>query len=212
MNQRERAAIEAVARRFSASWDDSAALLTAGGKRIALDTIAFETKGAGPRLRFDKAVIRLMERLRGGLREAIPDGVTVLLTVIAPIRLPSKTAAALEEKIRAIVGRASGRDVKDTIHGNLVRIRLVRHTSERAPKLIGFVHNSDADSPLLLNLTSELLERFAAPPKKPGDRWLAMIGAGKISNLEPYRYICSELRLDFDKIVIVSGDGHVELL
>jgi hypothetical protein len=30
----------------------------------------------------------------------VPDGMTVLLTITAPIRLPSKTAASLEDKIQ----------------------------------------------------------------------------------------------------------------
>lgn len=87
---------------------------------------------------------------------------TVLLTITAPIRLPSKTAAVLEGKIQTLFGRGSpGRDEKDTIHGNHVQIRLLRDESIRAPKMIGFVHNPDTDPLLLLNMTRELLELSA---------------------------------------------------
>jgi hypothetical protein len=110
-------------------------------------------------LRFDKVATRLIERLQATLGETVPDGLTVLLTITAPIRLPSKTAAALEDKIQTLLGRGSrGRDEKDTIHGNRVQIRLLRDQSERAPKMIGFVHHSDSDPLLLLNMTRELLE------------------------------------------------------
>ena len=115
---------------------------------------------AKPRLRFDKVATRLIERLQATLGETVPDGMTVLLTITAPIRLPSKTAASLEDKIQTLLGRRSpgrGRDEKDTIHGNRVRIRLLKDKSERAPKMIGFVHNSDSDPLLLLNMTRELL-------------------------------------------------------
>ena len=135
------------------------------GKRVAVDISTLERRGTGqgnatkPRLRFDKVATRLIERLQATLGEIVPDGITVLLTITAPIRLPSKTAASLEDKIQPLLGRGSpGRDEKDTIHGNRVQIRLLREGSERAPKMIGFVHNSDFDPLLLLNMTRELLE------------------------------------------------------
>ena len=72
--------------------------------------------------------------------------------------------------------------------------------SERAPKLIGFVHSSDSDPRLLLNLTRELLELIRAgagrrAPKPAGDRWLVVMSARTISCLEAYRYIYSQLRI-----------------
>jgi hypothetical protein len=171
-------------------------------------------------LRFDKVATRLIERLQAALGEIVPDGMTVLLTITAPIRLPSKTAASLEDKILTLIGRGSpGRDEKDTIHGNRVQIRLLRDESERAPKMIGFVHNSDSDPLLLLNMTRELLELISAEarrraPRPAGDRWLVVISAGVISSLEAYRYIYSQLRMatDFKKILMVFGDGRVGML
>jgi hypothetical protein len=228
--KREQIAIEAVAKRFSAKWekgsDPSDAYLVAAGKRVAVDirTLKLRGKGQGdaskPRLRFDKVATRLMERLRATLGETVPDGMTVLLTITAPIRLASKTAAALEGKIQTLVRRRSaGRDEKDTVHGNRVQIRLVSGVSERAPKMIGFVHNSDSDPLLLLNMTSELLELIGTeagrrPTKLAGDRWLVVITARGISCLEAYRYIYSQLRMptDFKKILMVFGDGRVEEL
>jgi hypothetical protein len=134
--------------------------------------------------------------------------------------LPSKTAASLEDKIHTLLGRGSpGRDEKETIHGNRVRIRLLRDKTERAPKMIGFVHNSDSDSLLLLNMTRELLERISVEPGKrvprlACDRWLVVINAGGISCLEVYHYIYSQLRMatDFKKILMVFGDGRVGML
>ena len=99
----ERAAIEAVAKRFSAKWeegsDPAGAYIAVAGKRVAVDIKTLKLHGpvhaAKPRLRFDKAVTRLMTRLQTTLGETVPDGMAVLLTVTAPIRLPSKTAATL---------------------------------------------------------------------------------------------------------------------
>ena len=171
-------------------------------------------------MRFDKVATRLIERLQATLGECVPDGMTVLLTITAPIRLPSKTVASLENKIQTILGRGlPGRGEKDTIHGNRVQIRLLTDESERAPKMIGFVHNSDSDPLLLLNMTRELLELISAEagrqtPRFGGDRWLVVISAGGISCLEAYRYIYSQTRMatDFKKIFMVFGDGRVGML
>jgi len=85
--------------------------------------------------------------------------------------------------------------------------------------MIGFVHNSDSDPLLLLNMTGELLEQTSAEagsrgPGRGGDRWLVMISPGGISCLEAYRYIYSQLRMatDYKKILMVSGDGRVGVL
>jgi hypothetical protein len=235
LNKQKRTAIEAVARRFSASWEKGSdppdAHLTVAGKRVAVDIATLKQRSTGQgnaaklRLRFDKVATRLVERLQATLGETVPDGITVLLTVTAPIRLASKTAAALEDKIRAQMERGSpGHDEpngeeNDTIHGNRVRIRILKHGSERAPKLIGFVHNPELDPLLLLNMTRELLELTSAKAgrrgtKSAGDRWLVVISAGGAPLLEAYRYICSQLRMaaEFEKILMVFGDGCVEEL
>jgi hypothetical protein len=230
LKKREQTAIEAVARQFSATWEKGSdppdAYMMVAGKRIAVDITTLKGRGTGqgkaarPRLRFDKVATRLMKRLQSALGATVPDGITVLLTITAPIRLPAKTAASLEDKIQILLGQGSpGRDEKDTIHGNRVRIRLLRDESERAPKMIGFVHNSDSDPLLLLNMTRELLELVSAEagrraPSLAGDRWLVVISAGGIECLEAYRYIHSHLRAPagFKKILMVFGDGRVGTL
>lgn len=230
LNKQKRAAIEAVAIRFSATWekggDSPDAYIAVAGKRVAVDIATLNRCGTGlggaarPRLRFDKVETRLIERLRAGLGKTVPDGMTLLLAVTAPIRLPLKTASALEDKIQTLLERgAPRRDEKDTIHGNRVQIRFLRHGSERAPKMIGFVHNSDSDPLLLLNMTGELLDLISTETRRRAtrlacDKWLVVTGTGGFSNLEAYRYICSQLRAaaDLQKILMAFGDGRVEVL
>ncbi len=230
LNKQERTAIEAVARRFSATWekgnDPPDAYIMVAGKRVAVDITTLKGHGTGqgnvptPRLRFDKVATRLIERLQATPGKSVPDGTTLLLTITAPIRLPSKTTASLEDRIQTLLGRGSpGQDEKHTIHGNHVQIRLLRDESERAPKMMGFVHNSGSDPLLLLNMTRDLLELISAEagrwaPRLAGDRWLVVISAGGISCLEAYRYIYSQLRMatDFKKILMVFGDGRVGML
>jgi hypothetical protein len=230
LNKQERIAIEAVARQFSATWEKASDLsdvyITVAGKRVALDITTIKRRGTGegdaakPRLRFDKVATGLIEYLQTALDQAVPDGITVFLTITAPIRLPSKTAASLEDKIQTLLVRGSpGRHLQDTIHGNRVQIRLLRDESERAPKLIGFVHNSDSDPLLLLELTRELLELFSGEvarraPRLAGDRWLVVMSAGRISSLGVYRYIYSQLRTatDYEKILMVFGARSIGIL
>jgi hypothetical protein len=229
LKKQERIAIEAVARRFSATLEkgnEPPACIVLAGKRVAVSVATLRARSTGtgyaakPGLRFDKVATRLIERLRATLGETVPDGTTVLLTVTAPIHLPSKTAATLEDKIQTILGRGvPGRDEKDTIHGNRVQIRLLRGQAERAPKMIGFVHNADSDALLLLNMTRELLELISAAagrraPKPADDQWLVVVCAGGISYLEAFCYICSQLRMatHFKRILTVLGDGRVEML
>ena len=234
LKKQERSAIEAVARRFSATWETGSdlpeAYLTVAGKRVALEIATLRRRGTGqanaarPRLRFDKVATRLIKRLEVACGKTVPAGMAVLVTITAPIRLASKTAAALEDRIQTLVGRGStGRDAKATIHGNRVRIRVLRGGPGRAPKLIGFVHNSDSDPLLHLSTTCELLELFRseasrrAPrvaPRLTADRWLVLISPRGSSSLEGYRTVYSQLRIatDYKKILMVFGDGRVGIL
>lgn len=228
LTKQQQTVIETVARRFSATLEkgnDSAdAYFVVAGKRIAVDITNLKRRvpdnAAKPRLRFDKVVTRLIERLQASLGETVPNGMTVLLTVTAPIRLPSKTAGALEDKIQTLLDRRSlARDEKGAIHRNCIRIRLLRNKSAPAPKLIGFVHNSDSDPAPLLDMTHEFLELISTEAgrraKRPTrDRWLVVTSARGSSFLEAYRYIYSHLRMatGLKKILMVFADGRVEPL
>jgi len=228
LRKQELTAIEAVARQFSATWEEGSgppdAYVRVGGRRVAVDLTTLERRVAGhgnaakPHLRFDRVATRLVARLQAALGDTVPDGMTVALTITAPIRLPSKTAASLEDKIRRLLKRRSpARDARDTIHGNRVQIRLLRSEPGRAPRLIGFVHNSDSDPPLLLDMTREWLELVIAgrrTARRADDRWLVVMSARGVSFVEPYRYIYSQLRMapSYKKVLVVFGDGRVGML
>ncbi|MGA7153951.1 MAG: hypothetical protein WBY84_21495, partial [Pseudolabrys sp.] len=159
VGKRERAALEAVARHFSATWEKGEAppdaYLTIAGKRIAVEVTTTKLRIAErggltkPRLRFDRVALGFVRRLQAALSASVPDGRTLILTITAPIRAPSKTAAALEDNIRTYLARQSAQgEAKHTIHGNQIRVRLVKGGSRRTTKVIGFVHNPDSDPDL----------------------------------------------------------------
>lgn len=225
----ERTAIDAVAQHFSATWDKGEQPPDAYvkiGKKIAVDITAIKQRmikwdgQAKPRLRFDKVVVELIKRLQTGLHQAVPDGKTLIVTVTAPIRLPRKTADTLEDKILSSLARGSARiEFKDTVHGNQVRVRLVKSFTGTS-KVIGFVHNPDSDPEVLLGVTDLLLQLVGADASKPrpadltGDRWLVIVYEGEPFQVDTYRHVCSQISLPtgLKKVLMVFAGSKVESL
>ena len=125
-------------------------MMMIGGKPVGVEVITIKRgtpeRGAftKPRLRFDRVALRLIGDLQAALSGSVPDGAALVVTVTAPIRLASKTATVLKSKVGEDLARRPARvEIKDTIHGNQVRARLVKGTSGRTSKVIGFVHNPD---------------------------------------------------------------------
>jgi hypothetical protein len=231
LGKRERAALEAVARHFSATWEKgeapSDAYLTIAGTRIAVEVtttkqgLADRGGPTKPRLRFDRVALRFVRRLQDALSASVPDGNTLILTITAPIRVPAKTAAVLEDNIGTDLARQSARgEVKYAILGNQIRVRLVKGGSRRTTKVIGFVHNPDSDPDVLFDITLSLIERVGAkarsgaPAKSAGERWLVLAGEVPHSHIEPYRHAYSQLSIptDFTKILMVLAGGQIETL
>lgn len=116
--------------------------------------IAERLKAAKLRLRFDKVALRLIGGLRSALAEIVPDDQTVIVTLTAPIRLPSRTAAAIEGLVR---DGLPDKDVRRMIHNNQVRLRRVAGVAPEMPRVIGFVHNPESDAGLILTLAKARL-------------------------------------------------------
>lgn len=222
LRKRERTALEAVVRRFSATWEQGENprdIYVLTGKRRICVTVA--TLGprmvARPQLRFDRVALRLVRRLRDALNEIIPDGKTMLVTITAPIRMPSKTAADLIEKIRtSLARRLVPSATKDTIHGNEIRVRFVKNDARQASKVIGFVHNPEPEPDGLLDVTRSLIARIGTAAAEPasGDRWLVLVSEDEVSHIESYRHVYSQLSLPnaFKKILMVFAGEKIETL
>ena len=227
--KREQAAMRAVARHLSATGEEGGgspdAHLRLAGERIAVEVTTLpQSKGGDsnhPRLRFDKVVLRLVGGLQAALGEVVPDGQAVMLTVTAPIRLPGKTAAALESKIRNCLARRSAKvGIEETIHGNQVRLRIVKGVSAKASKVIGFVHNPETDAEALLDLTQSLLQQIGTAADKPmpkkftSDRWLVIANEDGFPHIETYRQAQAQLfaSTGFNRILMVLAGGRVEPL
>ena len=231
LGQRERAVLAAVARHFSATWEKGRRSV----RRLSQDRreancrrgqdnkqrIAERGGLTKPRLRFDRVALGFVRRLQAALSASVPDGRTLILTITAPIRVPAKTAAALEDNVRTYLARQSGEGVaKHTIHGNQIRVRLVKGGSRQTTKVIGFVHNPDSDPDVLFDITLSLIERIGAkackgaPGRSAGDRWLVLAGDERFSHMETYRHVYPQLSIptDFKKVLMVLADGRIETL
>lgn len=225
-------AIEAVARRFSASWepckgDSPAGYLILGGRRIAVDVAVIGPKRgarrelARPRLRFDRVALGFIRRLRVALAGSVHEGQTVIITVTAPIRMAAKTAAVVSQTIRQRLERRSARlQIEEAINGNQIRARLAQDVSGRAAKVVGYVHNPESDPQILFDITESLLRHVGAAANKrmhgrsAGDRWLLLACDGGLPHAATYEQVLSQLAIagGFEKLLLVLPDGRVESL
>ena len=130
---------------------------------IAVDVAAIDPHQAGRlstvRLRFDREALRFIDDVQTALGGSVPAGKTLMFAITAPLRLASKTAASLVEKVHKDLARRSARiDLDATINGNGIRVRLVKGVSRGA---IVFVHNPDSDPTILFDATQALLRRLS---------------------------------------------------
>jgi hypothetical protein len=125
---------------------------------IDADTVEREIivrlRAANLRLRFDKAALRLVGGLKAALANAVPEGKTLIFTISAPIKLPGKTAEALEKMMRSDPPKAERREI---VQGNEVRIRRLRGVPKGMPKALGFVHSVGSDAGAILALVEARL-------------------------------------------------------
>jgi hypothetical protein len=125
--------------------------MVAESPAIDADTVEREIiariRAAKLRLRFDKVALRLVGGLKAALASAIPEGETVVFTISAPIRLPAKTAVAMDHLLRNALTDGERRE---TIYGNEVRSRRLKGVPKRMPKVLGFVHNLESDADAIL--------------------------------------------------------------
>lgn len=226
MKKRERAAIESVAKHFSAVAEKGEgprdAYIVIGRKRIAVEVTSLKLRTpnhAKFRLRFDKVVFEVIGRLRAALGDMVPNGRTVIVTITAPIRLASKTTAALEDAIRSSLARKStSADIKADMYGNQIQVRIVKSGTMQIPKVVGLVHNPHPNPDALLDTTQALIQSVGAVAATSAastkERWLIVAAENSSSHIKTYREIYAQLAVptDFKKILMVSAEGQVEAL
>jgi hypothetical protein len=167
--------------------------INVAGRRVAVDVVSFRGAQA-PRLRFDKVAIGLVRRLQASLSGSVPDGRTVIVTITAPIWQDSRTGTVLTDRIRALL-TARRTQLKATIHGNRIQVRVLKGGARGSAKLVGFVHNPTPGPAVLFNVTRSLLACMGSGKRPPqGDRWLVIPYQRGLAPSETVRQVCSALR------------------
>lgn len=124
-------------------------------------------------LRFDKVALAFIDAMqRAGDR--VPRGRVLIVTVTAPIRLHTKTSAAVRERIHeALAAAPADLRIDETIYGNRACARLAKNGRGYPSNVIAVVHNPETPAGLLIELTTAFLERRDAEPPAGLQRVLA---------------------------------------
>lgn len=178
------------------------------GKRVAVDAITFRGVKE-PRLRLDRTAVALVRRLHANLAQSVPEGKTVIVTITAPIRQDSKTGMVLEDKIRHLLATRRAQ-LKTTIHGNRIQVRLLKGGAGRTSRLIGFVHNPKPSPAVLFDVTRSLLACIGSAQRPPtGERWLIVANQDGLAPVETVRQVSLALRARtvFKRILVADSEG-----
>jgi hypothetical protein len=163
---------------------------------------------AEPRLRFDKVAVGLVQRLQANISKSVPKGMTVIVTITAPIRQDSSTRAILEHRLRELLA-AQRAGLNTTILGNRIGVRVLTGGKSGTPKLIGFVHNPKPDPALLFDAARSLLACMGSGRRSPtGGLCLLIDNQDGLSPLKTYQHVCSALGAwSFFRRILVANPG-----
>ena len=231
MSKTTELAIGAVSKDVAGTWEPGAgspdAYLTFGGKRAALDVAVIaqprsQTKPlARARLREDKVALRVLSDLESAVQPHVPAGRTLIFTLGAPIKEPSKLVDALTKTLVAYFGSgAKEADEKKTILGNRVRFRVLDNGAKWSTKALGFVFSGDPLPGTLANIARTFHAEIAAKAKTrlpktfSDERWLVLAIATPIADAKTYRRLFSLLPSEngFARILMVLDGRRVESL
>lgn len=163
------------------------------GRKTATKALTFADVKE-PRLRFDKVAVGLVKRLQSALSKSVPDGRTVVVTITAPILKDSKTGLVLEDKIRELLATRRAQ-LKATIHGNRIQVRVLEGGTSQTSKLVGFVHNPKPDPEVLFDITRFLLASIGSGKgRSTSGRRLAIANQDGLVPAKTVRHVSLALR------------------
>jgi hypothetical protein len=223
--------IGAVATHVAGTWEPGDgprdAYLTVGGTRAALDValIARSSSQTKPfekaRLREDRVALLVLRNIESDVQAHVPAAKTLIFTLGAPIKEPSKLVDALTKTlVTYFVSGAEEADEKKTILGNRVRFRVLDDGAKWSSKALGFVFSGDPLPGALANIARAFHAEIATkaktrPPKAfSGERWLAVAIENPIADAKTYGRLFSLLppQIGFARILMVFDTGRVEVL
>lgn len=211
-----------VAKHFSATFQEGPHTYLSIGRRrinVIFSPLDHDPKPAvTARLREDAVALRVLRGIENALAPHIPNGKSVIITLGAPIKTPRLLMEALTAALKDyVVSGLEETDVKKNILGNRVRFRVMNNAKWRS-KVFGFVFTGDpapaALANILRSMNREVTKKGGTSVRFAGDKWLVLCNEKPLANMKTYQNIYSLLapRHNFKKILILSPDGHVDVL
>lgn len=115
----------------------------------------------------------------------------------------------LEDRIRKLL--ATGRvQLRATIYGNRIQVRVLEGGTSQTPKLAGFVHNPKPDPGVLFDIARFLLASVGSGKRlSNGDHWLAIDNQDGLVPVETFRQVCLALRVRsvFKRVFLAESEG-----
>jgi hypothetical protein len=201
-----------LAAHFGGTWlpgeDPPDIYLTVGKEAVAVEIstltqqVVDERGGMKPRLSEDSTALWLANELDKELRDLIPKGRVVVLTLRAPILKARHTKDELKSRILSLVGNTTDQkiDLEETILANPIGIYLSSYDGVDERKVYAAVPNRKSDPHIMSNAQFILEERIAAKSKKcgaltyKGPVWLALLNDYFLASNETYRPTRKRLR------------------
>jgi hypothetical protein len=215
--------IQALAKRFATQWQVGEgppdAYATISGRSIALDVaIIAQPSRAGPRsmarLREDRVARRVLRDIESALHAQVPNRKTLILTLGAPIQVPTQLVAALTKLlVDYLQSGVEEREERKTVLGNRVRFRVLNQNRKWRAKVVGFVFSGDPRPGVLGGVMRSFHDAIAAkakgrmPKDFTGDRWLVLCSDEWIADIKTYRLMYSQLSPPrrFNKVFMLHG-------
>lgn len=197
------------------------------GDRLAAVEISILTQhvsdgrgGSISRLSEDSTAVWLANELNKELKDKIPDGLVVILTLASPILKARKVKAQIKEKIVSHISNFRGTEVSEVVLGNRIAIHVAADDRPSDKKVVGIIMNQKSSSDILQNAWSILENRIVVKAEKcrslafDGPKWLALFNDYWLADDDTYQQAMGAFSLNhpFEKILLVSGNRSVSVL
>jgi hypothetical protein len=229
MKGSERFVIDIVAAWFSGSprsgEDPPDAYLTIGDREIAVEISTLtqyvtDKRGRRPRFSDEKFAQDFIRELKLALNELVPEGQRIGLSLSLPILEPQKAKAALTNFLRQnLVKQSLTTDTDVQFFGNSFAIRIHYGGGERIFAFIAH-RSSNPDVPLNAKAKQVIEECVTKKARKcvglvgKSKLWLALLNDYPLADANEYKIALAHSAVEhpFEKIVLVSRDGTVDLI
>lgn len=229
LREDEQFVIEALCASYGGTWrigeDPPDAYMSLKENDVAVEIsiltqhVVSKTGKSVPRLSQDSGVLHLCDEVNEELKNVIPSGIYIILTISAPINKIRQFKADLINEIKGIVQKKAPNEQVIEIYQNKVKVRLISGDRQSGKKIIGIVPNRNSSPDILANVQYILSERINDKVKKCSKvehrpLWLALFNDYWLAEPDTYELAMNNLSIKnpFEKICLVLGNKEVHNL